>query len=297
VAFELFGVPFSSMHPPGGIARAIGVLREHGLAERLAGAGDVRDAGDLALAAGEGERGPSGLLNEPALLELTEASRDAVLGAHERGRTPLLVGGDCPVLLGALAAGRDLRGSCGLCHVDGHEDAWPPPSSPTGEASDSEIAIALGLVARLPGALEALVPLVAPDAIAMLGPRDAEEIAGGDVESLRGMVAWFGDDEAIRAAGPRAAARAALGAIGEAAPAFWLHVDLDVLATDEMPAVDYRQPGGLRWPELEAAAAEAIAAPECLGASIVIYNPDLDEGAASAERIVEFVAGLARQRT
>ena len=28
---------------------------------------------------------------------------------------------------------------------------------------------------------------------------------------------------------------------------FWIHVDADVLNDDEMPAVDYRNPGGLTW--------------------------------------------------
>ena len=60
--WELTGVPYTSMKEPGGIARAISVLRAEGLAERLAEVG-VGDAGDLVLAAPDGDRGPSGLLN------------------------------------------------------------------------------------------------------------------------------------------------------------------------------------------------------------------------------------------
>jgi hypothetical protein len=43
-----------------------------------------------------------------------------------------------------------------------------------------------------------------------------------------------------------------------AVPAFWLHIDLDVLATDELAAVDYRQPGGLTWQELRQIAVAAL---------------------------------------
>src|ERR671918_686848 len=101
--WELIGVPYTSMARPGGIAEAIGALRSAGLAERLAGLG-VPDTGDMELDAPSGERGPSGLLNEQALAQLVVTTRDLVSAAHGRDRAPLLVGGDCPVLLGALAA-------------------------------------------------------------------------------------------------------------------------------------------------------------------------------------------------
>ena len=74
----------------------------------------------------------------------------------------------------------------GLLFVDGHEDAWPPSASPTGEAADCELGLALRLFV-----------LPAP---------------------------W------------------------------WLHVDLDVLATSDFAAVDYPQTGGLTWEQLGQAA-------------------------------------------
>jgi arginase len=148
---ELIGVPYTSAAAPGGIATAIGVLREAGLVESLRRSADVRDGGDLELPEGSGVRGASGLLNERALGWLVTSTRDAVANALRGGRLPLLVGGDCPVLLGALAAGRDADREPGLLLVDGHEDAWPPERSETGEASDSEVAIALGRVPGLPG--------------------------------------------------------------------------------------------------------------------------------------------------
>lgn len=169
------------------------------------------------------------------------ATREAVASVLGR-RLPVLVGGDCPVLLGALAAVRDGYGSCGLLFVDGHEDAWPPARSTTGEASDCELAIALGSVETpLPPPLADLVPLLPPEAVAMLGPRDRAELDRDDVPSLAGTVALFRDDEALRARGPSAATRQAIEVVARAAPAFWLHIDLDVLRTDQLAAVDYPQ--------------------------------------------------------
>ena len=287
--FDLVGVPYTSAAAPGGIARAIEVLRGAGLIGRVRAA----DTWDLSLEAGDGARGRSGLLNESALVRLVAATREAVAASAARARLPVLVGGDCAVVLGALAAVRDRHGACGLLLVDGHEDAWPPPASETGEASDSEVGIALGLVGHpLPEPLAELVPLVEPTAVAMLGPRDRAEIHKSGIASLEPTVALFLDDDGVRAAGPARCARRAVAAIRRAAPAFWLHLDLDVLATSELPAVDYPQPGGLSWEELHEIGATALRQAGCAGVSIAIYNPDLDPDGTGAERIVAFAAGL-----
>jgi arginase len=70
---------------------------------------------------------------------------------------------------------------------------------------------------------------------------------------------------------------------------WWLHLDLDVLSTDALPAIDYPQDGGLRWDELEAVITTAIDAGP-VGWDVTIYNPDMDPTAAHALRIVEFIA-------
>jgi arginase len=295
--FELIGIPYTSAATPGGIATAIRVLRDAGLMERLGLSGDVRDGGDLELLEGSAARGRSGLLNEQGIGRLVTATRHAVTQALDRGRLPLLVGGDCPVLLGALAAGRDDGREPGLLLVDGHEDAWPPERSHTGEASDSEVAIALGRTADLPAPLDELVPLLTQEAVAMLGPRDRRELDEAGVESLEGAVSVFRDDRAVRENGPPASAQEATASLEAASSSFWLHVDLDVLRTGDFPAADYLQPGGLTWDELLEIAASALADPRCFGCSVVIYNPDLDPKRTSAARIVRFVSDLVGSAT
>ncbi|HJT93658.1 MAG TPA: arginase family protein, partial [Mycobacterium sp.] len=79
------------------------------------------------------------------------------------------------------------------------------------------------------------------------------------------------------------------------APAgWWCHVDLDVLDTASLDAVDYPQPGGVTWSQLESITAACLDVPGCLGASVVIYNPDLDEGRAAA-RIADYVAFIGKR--
>jgi arginase len=286
--WELFGVPYTSMGQPGGIAEASRVLRSVGLGTRLQML-DVHDEGDLSVEAPTGERGASGLLNEPALRSLIAATREAVRRAISHARKALLVGGDCPVILGALAAIREARSACGLVMFDGHEDAWLPSTSATGEASDSELAIALGKVDDgLSRLLDVPLPLVDASRVALLGARDAAEIAAGGASSVRREIALFMDDREVADVGGQAAARAALDAVGDVD--VWVHVDLDVLTTDAFAAADYLQPGGLGWKQLDAAFGSAIADDRCRGASVAIYNPDLDPGYRAAESVVDFIA-------
>ena len=289
--FQLVGVPYTSMAEPGGIANAISVFRDLGLAERLAELG-VADAGDMGLTEPSGVRGPSRLLNEEALDHLVETTHELVHAIRDRGRIPLMVGGDCPVLLGGLAAIGPRTGA-GLVMIDGHEDAWPPSLSETGEASDSELAIALGLISELPPTLADWTPLVAGSRVALLGPRDSDEIAGRGARSVAAQVAFFLDDRGITDRGPARAAAAALGAVGEGD--FWLHIDLDALSSKEFPAADYLQPGGLSWLELEELALTVLAAPDLAGVSVAIYNPDRDPGHAVARKVVDFVARIVEE--
>jgi arginase len=291
MTWELIGVPYTSAREPGGIAEAIGVLRSCELAERLGELG-VEDGGDLVLGPPSGERGESGLLNEAALAELVQVGRERVREAHLRGRRPLLVGGDCPVLLGPAAAIRAGGERPGLVMLDGHEDAWPPLRSDTGEGSDSEVALALGRVPALPAPLTEAIPVLAPAAIAQLGPRDLAELEAAGVPSLREELACFASGEEVAAADEPDAALALQAIEAIDADGFWLHVDLDVLASAEFRAVDYPQPGGIDWTALDRLSRAAAYHPRCRGVSVVIYNPALDPDRTDARKLVDYLARL-----
>jgi arginase len=290
VTWELTGVPYTSAREPGGIADAIEVLRGLSLAERL-GAYGVADGGDLELLSPSGERGPSGLLNEAALGHLVEAVHQRVHQVLDRGRRPLLVGGDCPVLLGGLASLGGGGKQRGLVMVDGHEDAWPPALSDTGEGSDCELGIALGLFPEsMPPPLDRWGPLLRPSNVALLGPRDRAEIVAAGVRSVGNDVAFFRGDQALRPREDRTPMAEALDAIE--ADSFWLHIDLDVLGSEAFAAVDYPQPGGLSWDQLDSLAAAAALDPRCDGVSVVIYNPNLDPSRAEGDKVVAFLTRL-----
>jgi arginase len=290
---HVVGVPFNSSGRDDGVARAPGALRRAGLVARIAERAEVADAGDVGFEPLRPERSArSGLLAEGALVSMVQETREAVAAVHRTGGFPLVLGGDCPVMLGGLAAGRDRFGSVGLLMVDGHEDGYPPRLSLTGEAADSELFLALGLPAEgLPRGIAELAPLLAPNQVALLGPRDEATIVRDGVASLRGTVPMHSDVELV-VRGPAAVAAQAARDLREVAAAWWLHVDLDVLATEALGAVDYRQPGGLGWEQLGELTAAALGVPGCAGWTLTIYNPDLDQQGRDAGRIVDYVAGM-----
>ena len=286
----LLGVPTNSVGTIDGVARGPVVLREAGLVDALHRHAKVHDYGDVTLPDPSPTReSRSHVIDPDGLDALVARVRDAVAPILDNGHLPLVIGGDCPLLLGCLAAssGRD---RVGLLFVDGHEDAYLPVQSSTGEAADMELAFALGMAdAAWSRELSSLLPLVAPTDVRILGARDADLLRAEGVASLRDRVALVDGDRL--AADP---ARIAAAACASLPQPWWFHLDLDVLSTEALPAIDYPQPGGLGWDELVVVATTALRA-DPRGWDVTIYNPDLDPTRVHARRIVRFLGSVIEQ--
>jgi arginase len=283
----LLGVPANSSGRVDGVARGPTALRDAGLADALGELGDIRDYGDVSLPTPTPERDPNIHLIDPVgFVAVITRVRDAVTAILDDGYFPLVVGGDCPLLLGCLLAAR-VDDGIRLLFADGHEDGCTPERSTTGEAADMELAFALGLAdATWSPELAAAMPVVSPADVRILGARDAAILQSEGVSTLADRVATV-DDELLLSdpSGETKKARSSL-----AAP-WWFHLDLDVLSTHALPAVDYPQPGGLGWDELVLVATTAFEG-DPIGWDITIYNPDLDPDRTHARRIIRFVASV-----
>ena len=283
----LLGVPTNSAGKIDGVARGPLVLREAGLVDALHRHAKVNDYGDLTLPDPSPIRASRSHVIDPGGLDaLVVRVRDAVKQILDNAHLPLILGGDCALLLGCLAASSG-RERVGLLFVDGHEDAYLPMQSSTGEAADMELGFALGMAeASWSPELSNLLPLVAPTDVRILGARDGELLRAEGVASLHDRVALV--DGARLADDP---ARMAAAACASLPRPWWFHLDLDVLSTQALPAVDYPQPGGLGWDELAVVATTALsAAPR--GWDVTIYNPDLDPTRVHARRIVRFMGSV-----
>ena len=287
---ELIGAPFNSAGTRDGVARAPEALRRAGLVSTCEAAGiDLVDLGDVDLESAVPLRErQSHVLAVAALAPMIRGVKQAVTQRIDHGAFPLVLGGDCPVLLGCLAALGP--GSARVLFIDGHEDAWPAEHSTTGEAADMELGWLLGRdLDGLPAELRGALPASSPDDVVVLGARDLDELADAGVPSIGDIVRIVRPQ--VIADDPRAVGAEAAASLSRRGP-WWLHVDLDVLSTDSLAAVDYRQPGGLNWAMLTELTLGALSDPHVMGWDVTIYNPDLDPTGAGAARIVSYLSDV-----
>ena len=286
---DVIGVPFNSAGTIDGVARAPTALRRAGLIDALSRVGfEVTDRGDVDLPSPTPERdADSHVIAPSALTVMIERVERAVASSLERGAFPVVLGGDCPILLGCLATAAAGGSAPRVLFVDGHEDAWPAARSTTGEAADMELGWILGTTsADLPADLRRVIPLAEPADVIVLGARDEGELADAGVESIEHVVRVVRPDVVMD--DPAAVASDVVAALDRRGP-WWLHVDLDVLATESLPAIDYPQLGGLDWSTLTALTRRALQSPNVIGWTVTIYNPDLDPNTAGADRIVRYL--------
>ncbi|RSN17330.1 arginase [Streptomyces sp. WAC 01325] len=238
----------------------------------------------------------TGVLNPHGIAEYSVRLADAVGDVLDGGRFPVVLGGDCTVLLGNLLALRR-RGRPGLLFLDGHTDFYQPSAEPNGEAASMELALATGRGPRLLTDLEGRGPLLRDEDVVAFGFRDADESAEAGMQPLPpGLHAL--DLDRVRASGAATAARRAVDRLtAGTSTGFWVHLDVDVLDDAIMPAVDYRQPGGLSRQELESVLGTALTSPGAVGLDVTIFNPRLDPDGTIATRLAECLRRALSART
>jgi arginase len=278
---------------PTGVDRLPDSLLRLGLADRL----DARRAGRVEPPPyAVGREAATGTLNGAAIQRWSSTLADAVTAVVDGGATPLVLGGDCSILLGSLLALRR-RGRYGLLFLDGHADFYQVEANPNGEAASMELAFATGRGPSALADLEGRGPLVRDDDVVAVGIRDAEEQAEYGSQPLPPPIRLF-DLEAVRRLGVAGVAAAAIGHLTRTGlDGFFIHVDADVLADDVMQAVDYRLPGGLRPAELSALLRAACGSGRVAGVDVTIYNPALDADETAGRVLVDvLVDGLSEPR-
>jgi arginase len=273
-----------------GARRLPEALRRHHLLERL----DAADAGRVEPPPYRPDLDPaSGVRNGDTLPGYTIALADRLVGLLRGGAFPLVLGGDCSILLGGMLALRRL-GRHGLVSVDGGLDFRHPGNAhlvgPVGSVAGEDLAVVTGRGPAQLTDLEGRRPLVAEADVVAVGHRGLDEFAE---EVLATPMTLF-DVAELRRLGPEEVARRAVATLaGRGVEGFWVHVDADVLDPEVMPAVDSPEPGGLTHDELAALLRALTAAELARGMQLTIFDPDLDpDGRLAGELAGTVVAGL-----
>lgn len=272
---------------PTGVETLPEALIDAGLADQLR----ARRTGRVAPPPYDDRRDPeTSMLNPHGIASYTPRLADAVGEVLEAGEFPVVLGGDCSIILGGLLALRR-RGRYGLLFVDGHADFYQPEANINGEAASSDLALATGRGPDIITAFETFCPLVRDEDVVVFGFRDADEAASYGSQPLPPSIKSF-DLAEIRRRGVEVATRDAVGHLTQGRlGGFWIHLDADVLDDAIMPAVDYRLADGLSWHELDAILRTALASGRVAGIEITIFNPRLDSSGDIARELVDVVAG------
>jgi arginase len=268
---------------PTGVDKLPGRLLSYGLADRL----HARRAARLETPPYSRERDPqTNTLNARMIAEWSPKLADAVEDVLDAGEFPIVLGGDCSIVLGPMLALKR-RGRYGLFFIDGHADFYQPEADPNGEAASMDLAFATGHGPRLLTDLEGRGPLVRDEDAFVFGFRDAPEQAEYGSQPLPPKLRAF-DLATVRRMGVESAAAAAVEHLTrDDLDGFFIHVDADCLNDDLMPAVDYRIPDGFSWSELKTTLEMAVSSGKAIGLEVTIYNPNLDEDGSAGRGLVD----------
>jgi arginase len=224
--------------------------------------------------------------NGHGIRAFNEALADEVAAVLANGRLPLVVGGDCSILLGCLAAARR-SGEVALIHIDGHSDLRNPANhdfdADLGAAAGADLALAIGLGESLLTDWGQQGPLVRDTYVIQIGEREARDPGWSWGDIARTAITRLEIFDVLDRGITHALTQAR--AVTRTLP-YWVHVDIDVVDQVFLPAVDSPGSPGLDFEQLAGLLRPLVAGPQCQGCDLTIFDPELDPAGTYARRIV-----------
>ncbi len=272
-----------------GCAKAPEALREAGLHRRLAELG-AQEQGVVLPGRYADDARPGSLRNHTAIIAHARRLAERIDLLRADGMAPLVLGGDCSILVAAGLSLRRAPGRYGLVHLDGHTDFRNPGNSDRcASLAGEDLAAAVGRHWPTIADIDGLAPYFSPIDAAHAGCRDDDEQLG-ETRDLLGAVIPAAQ---IQHQGAEQAARQILDVTGRAhLDGYWIHLDVDILDPSVMPSVDSPDPGGLTPTELTDLL--TALAPRAIGAQVTVFDPDLDPDGSRAHLLTDIlITGLA----
>jgi len=263
-----------------GVRKMPNVFRELNLPQSIGAAECV----EVAAPSYGGEKDTeSGILNLHQLVLYTKKLSQVIKGVVADGNFPIVIGGDCSILIGSMLALKQM-GRYGLAHIDGHTDfAIGNKTSTTGGAAGMDLAMVIGKGSDSTTNIYGEKPYVLQSDVVQFGNRYHDKVFNGMF--YKTDILKY-DLDRLREEGIDSSARRFLSQLNRQVKGFWIHVDLDVLDDEIMPAVDSRQKSGLSYEELKELLVTLLGSDIATGIQFTIYDPDLDEDRKIGEVLV-----------
>ena len=284
----IIGAPSSAAAFLPGSEKAPAALRAAGLVERLQSIGcEISDLGDCAprLFADDDEHKRS--RNIPEIVASLNELKPRVELALKSGALLLVLGGDCTQIIAMLAGARRYYKHVSLLWFDRDADLNTPASTPSGRLDGMGLAAIIGKGSPELVRFWGEPPLVRePDTLiyglVRVDPPEQEFLTRSPMRHVYAVD--------IQNKGTQKAAQDALGQLHADAREFMLHLDLDVMAQEEFPAVNVPDSGGLSFGEVQSSLNEFVKKKNLLGLDIAQYNPDKDADGSGARKLVDMLA-------
>ena len=276
--YHLFGVPLrSGSHYPGSENDAQ-AYRDIDIIERLATNGcQVLDEGDIAIPSYLPHHHIPPIKNWPGPRIAWDCVSAGILPyLQQPGHIPLLIGGDCSIVVGSTqalmnASDKDIH----VLYIDGDIDGVAP------QPDSCQSAASMGLWLLTHASPFWTGPTLRPSQITVIG-------WSNDLQSEQVGMASLPLDQ-VRRTGPGEIARQLLQALPSSAPIL-LHFDIDVLSKQDMPAAYFPHADGLSLTEGQELLSTLLADSRIRLIEVTEYASLRDLESTSVSRIVELLA-------
>jgi arginase len=235
----------------------------------------------------------SGVRNADAIASYATEQAGLLKKLIEEDVFLVVVGGDCSILIGNSLALKEI-GEYGLFFLDGHTDFMWPELSGTKGAAGMDLAIVTGHAHEKLSDIQHQRPYIKEENTWCAGNREFNKNYTDTIEQSN--IKYF-DINKMRRYGMDACCGSFLKMVSEKnLDGFWIHLDLDVLDDEVMPAVDSRSAGGISYDELKSVLTCLITSEKARGIEITILDPDLDPEGIFTALFVKEIGQLIRDR-
>jgi len=288
----VLGSPTSAAAMSAGHEGAPAALRKAGLIDRLRSVGyEVEDFGDDPVQLSKPDDESPRTRNIAGVLASINALKPRVELAVKSGALPLILSGDCSIVLATVAAMRRYFRNVGLIYVDRDADLNTPATTPSGSLDGMVISHVTGRGAAELVRFWSEPPLARDPDVALFG---YERLDPAEQEALGRSTLRSYPAADIRKKGAAEMARTVAESIHGRKNEFVLHFDVDVI--DGFSATNFPGDGGLTFADVRDAL-EVFAAHPHLGAiEVAAYNPAKDPDGAGAKQLVDLLADVLAKR-
>jgi len=229
----------------------------------------------------------SGVINAEKIISYAIEQAELLSKHIKKDSFQIIIGGDCSILIGNALALRQ-KGEYGLFFLDGHTDYVLPELSVSKQAAAMELAIVTGYGHEKLTNILTLKPYFKETNVWCVGNR---EYASSIVKPILDSDINYFDLNTLRKTGIENCTLQFLKMIEENdLDGFLIHLDVDVLNDNIMPAVDSRENDGLNYPEFTTILSRLLSSPKSIGIEITILDPNLDrEGKYTTAFVSNFV--------